>query len=160
MLFRSSLRNDAAAIDLELGRATDALRHFRAVTALQPRSAPAWYNEGVALEAAGQADAAADRYRRAIALDPGHSAAHNNLATILAAQGHIDEAVAEYRRAVEADRANAEAHNNLGGFLLTFSLGEAVEHLEAALALRPDYPEAHFNLARAFTVEEIGRAHV
>ena len=46
-----SVRNDAALLYLELGRPSDALRHFSVVTKLEPDSAVAWYNEGVALEA-------------------------------------------------------------------------------------------------------------
>ena len=48
------LRNDAASLYLELGQPRDALRHFEAVARLQPQSAPAHYNVGVALEAAGR----------------------------------------------------------------------------------------------------------
>jgi len=150
---QTSIRNDAALIYLSLGRPADALRHFSVVTQLEPTSAVAWYNEGIALESLNRRQDAADRYRRAIALDPRYSAAHNNLGSLLAASGEADAAVDEYRRAVDADPENAEARNNLGGLLVTRAPQEAESHLRAALRTRPDFPEAHFNLARAFTLE-------
>jgi tetratricopeptide (TPR) repeat protein len=143
------LRNDLALIYLELGRPADALRHFAAVTALQPQSAAAHYNEGTALEALGRTADAGAQYRRAIQLDPAYSAAHNNLGNVLAATGHVDDAVAEFRRAVDIDGDNVEARNNLGGFLVASAPATALEHLDAALRVRPAYPEARFNRARA-----------
>src|SRR5436305_13030750 len=44
----AAVRNDAAALYLELGQPADALRHFEAVRRLQPQSAVARYNVGVA----------------------------------------------------------------------------------------------------------------
>ncbi len=50
------------------------------------------------------------------------------------------------------------AHNNLAEALTEAGRpGEAIPHLEKALALRPDYPEAENNLANALT--ETGRPH-
>lgn len=147
----AALRNDAASLYLELGRPADALRHFEAVVRLQPRSAPAHYNVGVALEASGRPGDAERQYETAVQLDPTYSLAHNNLGSLRLAGGRMDEARREYRRAVETGAENAEAHNNLGAVLL--ALGDAagsVAYLERAIHLRPVYPEAHFNLARAY----------
>jgi protein O-mannosyl-transferase len=52
------------------------------------------------------------------------------------------------------------AHNNLAALLLAGEppaarVDEAVQHLEAALRLKPDYAEAHYNLGTAF--ERLGR---
>lgn len=133
------LRNDAGLLYLELDRPEDALRHFAAVTRLTPRSAVAWYNEGVALEAAGKAEAA-ERYRQALALDPSYSAAHNNLGNLLAKGNRINDAIAEYREAVRANGANAEAHCSLARALtVTGRARDAAEEFRAALALRPDW---------------------
>ncbi|HZP59479.1 MAG TPA: tetratricopeptide repeat protein, partial [Opitutaceae bacterium] len=41
------------------------------------------------------------------------------------------------------------AHNNLGNLLASAHPDEAIAHYQAALKLRPDYPDAHFNLANA-----------
>jgi tetratricopeptide (TPR) repeat protein len=145
------LRNDAASLYLELGQPRDALRHFEAVARLQPQSAPAHYNVGVALEASGKTDDASRQYEAAVQLDATYSLAHNNLGNLRLADHRLDEARREYERAVETGPTNAEAHNNLGVVLLALGDGgAAVRYLEAAIRLRPTYPEAHFNLARAY----------
>ncbi|HXI28826.1 MAG TPA: tetratricopeptide repeat protein [Vicinamibacterales bacterium] len=147
----AAVRNDAAALYLELGRPDAALRHFEAVRALQPQSAVARYNVGVALEALGRNDEAAREYDAAIRLDPRYSVAHNNLGNIRLAERRLADARQEYERAVESGPSNAEAHNNLGAVLLaTGGAAAAIEPLEAAVRLRSVYPEAHFNLARAY----------
>lgn len=146
-----NLRNDAALLYLELGQPERALTHFLAAERLQPRSAAARYNVGVALEAAGRTAEAAKRYEDAVRLDPKYSLAHNNLGTLLLAQGRVPDARRQYERAVESDPLNAEAQNNLGGILLGYEEAQgSIAHLEQATRLRPTYPEAHFNLARAY----------
>jgi tetratricopeptide (TPR) repeat protein len=50
----AALRNDAASLYLELGQPARALPHFEVVRRLQPASAAAEYNVGVALEALGR----------------------------------------------------------------------------------------------------------
>jgi tetratricopeptide (TPR) repeat protein len=145
------LRNDAANLYLELGRARDALRHFEVVARLQPTSAPAHYNVGVALEASGRPGEAAPHYEAALRLDPAYSLAHNNLGNLRLGAGRVAEARREYEAAVASGPRNAEAHNNLGAALLASNdATAAIPPLTRAIALRPIYPEAHFNLARAY----------
>jgi tetratricopeptide (TPR) repeat protein len=147
----AAVRNDAGALYLELGQPESALRHFEAVRRLQPQSAVAHYNVGVALEASGQNADAAHAYEAAIQLDPQYSAAHNNLGNFWLAEGRFENARDEYERAVESGPSNAEAHNNLGAMLLAAGdAAGAIIHLERAIYLRATYPEAHFNLARAY----------
>ena len=153
----AAIRNDAAALYLELGRPERALPHFEAVRRLQPASAAARYNVGVALEAMGRSADAAHEYEAAVRLDPQYSLAHNNLGNIRLAAGRLDEARREYERAVETGRTNAEAHNNLGAVLLASGDPRAaVAYLEQAVRLQSNYPQAQFNLARAYAA--VGRA--
>lgn len=147
-----SLRNDTALAYMTLGQPDRAATHFAAVTALQPTSATAHYNEGVALEAGKHLPEAAARYEAAIAIDPSYAAAYNNLGSVRAAQGDLSAATRAYRRAVEIDPHNADAQNNLGGLLVLSAPNEAVVHVQQALVASPAYPEAHFNLARAYTL--------
>jgi tetratricopeptide (TPR) repeat protein len=156
----ADLRNDAANLYLELGEPQDALRHFEAVARLQPQSAPAHYNVGVALEASGRPGDAALQYETAVRLDPAYSLAHNNLGNLRLAAGRVDEARREYERAVASGPRNAEAHNNLGAALLASGdAAAAIPRLRQAIELRPTYPEAHFNLARAYgATQQFGTA--
>jgi tetratricopeptide (TPR) repeat protein len=145
------LRNDAANLYLSLGQPRDALRHFEVVARIQPQSAAAHYNVGVALEASGRAADAAPHYEAALTLDPGYSLAHNNLGNLRLADGRIGDARREYERAVSSGPNNAEAHNNLGAVMLASGdAADAIPHLRQAVELRSIYPEAHFNLARAY----------
>ncbi len=101
-------------------------------------SAPAWFNEGTALEALGRTADAASRYREAIRLDPGYSPAHNNSGALLLRAGRIIEARAAFERAVAADAANADAQANLGLTVLAGgSADEGLTHVRRALEQKP-----------------------
>jgi tetratricopeptide (TPR) repeat protein len=67
------------------------------------------------------------------------------------------EAVGHYRRTLLLDPANAALHNNLGGSILGAqgSFDDAIACFERAVALKPDYAEAHYNLANV--LRAIGR---
>jgi len=144
-----AVRNDAGALYMELGRPERALLHFDAVRRLQPNSAPAHFNVGVALEALGRSADAAAEYEAAVRIDPDYSSALNNLGNLRLAAGRLGEARQAYERAVRHGPSNAEAHNNLGAVLIVGEPARAIALLHRAIVLRPVYPEAHFNLTRA-----------
>ena len=151
----AALRDDAAALYMELRQPQRALTHFQVVERLQPVSARARYNVAVALDALGRVSDAAKEYQEAIRLDPDYSVAHNNLGSLLFAEQRIDEARAHFERAVAANPSNAEAQNNLGAVLLARGQGPAARAaLQRAVALRPTYPEAHFNLVRIAVLDD------
>ncbi len=151
----AALRDDAAALYMELRQPQRALTHFQVVERLQPVSARARYNVAVALDALGRVSDATKEYQEAIRLDPDYSVAHNNLGSLLFAEQRIDEARAHFERAVAANPSNAEAQNNLGAVLLASGQGPAARAaLQRAVALRPTYPEAHFNLARIAVLDD------
>jgi tetratricopeptide (TPR) repeat protein len=125
---------------MALDQPANALRHFAAATRLDPASAAAWFNEGVALEATGDAAAATRRYEQAVRLSPDYSAAHNNLGTLLMKGGQLDAASRAYEQAVRANPGNAEARANLG--LMRIGQGQpdaAIVDVEAALRLQPEH---------------------
>ena len=132
------LRNDAAQIYLALGRPDAPSRISNMSGRGQSASAPAWFNEGTALEALGRTADAASRYREAMPLQPGYSPAHNNQERCCCARGRITEARAAFERAVAADPANADAHANLGLTLLAGgSADEGLTHVRRALEQKP-----------------------
>jgi len=151
----ANLRNDAALIYMELGQPAKALEHFAAVTRLQPSTAAAWYNEGVALEATGNPVEARNRYLEAIRLDPLYSAAHNNLANILSREGSPREAINHYQIAVNADPSNAEAHCAYARMLTEASNPRrAIDEYRAALATRPDWVPCLINFSWLLSAHE------
>src|SRR5258708_14192766 len=114
----AALRNDAAALYMELGQPARALQHFDVVRRLQPQSAVARYNVGVALEALGRRDDAAREYESAVRLDPAYSLAHNNLGSLRLGAGRLGEARRQFEQAGDAGPQNAAAPHNLGPVLL------------------------------------------
>jgi len=134
-----NLRNDAAGIYLALGQPADALRHFEVIRTLQPQSAPAWFNVGVALEALGRLPDALTAYAAALVRDPQYSAAHNNSGSVWLRRGEVDAARAAFARAVTADPQNADAHANLGLVMIgPVDSDEALTHIQRALELKPE----------------------
>jgi len=156
------------------GRYDQAVTWARQALATQPGNAATYYSLAWALagqarqwqaedeaarargayeEAIGDYREAIVRYRGAAAVAPGdlpreYVPAHLDLAVALAAVGRKTEAEAEYQ-ALIACADLPEAHNNLA--LLLGERGqypEALSHLEKAVELKPDYPDAHFNLGR------------
>jgi Tfp pilus assembly protein PilF/mono/diheme cytochrome c family protein len=143
-----NLRNDAGLIYMELGQPAKAFEHFAAVTKLQPSSAPAWFNEGVALERIGRTDEARTRYAEAIRLDPSYSAAHNNLAALLYRDGNVRDAISHFETAVKADASNAEAHCAFARVLTeTGDPRRAIVEYRAATATRPDWVPCLINFS-------------
>ncbi len=67
---------------LELNRPAEALRAFGRALAIEPSSASAIYNRGVALQALGQSDAATLDFERALSLDPNHQPARQALSRL------------------------------------------------------------------------------
>ncbi len=138
------LRNDAAGIYLALGQPAKALTHFQAVTQLQRDAAPAWFNEGVALEAMGRRADARSRYRDALTRDAGYSPAHNNLGTLLLRDGMVPEArTPRPRRASRKRRGGSPSGCSLRRFLTTpprLMLWQAPSR-HSAVSMRPsDWP--------------------
>jgi type IV pilus assembly protein PilF len=77
---------------------------------------------------------------------------HYNLGVQAQQSGNVQEALSEFQHAVELDPDNADAQNALGILLhLSFRRhGEAVEHYQKALEVRPNFSEARTNLANVY----------
>ncbi len=107
------------------------------------------FEEGKALQAAGDLDGAERRYRDAVAADPGDFRALNNLASVHEARGEADAAEEAYRRAHAAAPDSAVIAFNLGRLLhLAGRTAEAEPLYRRAITLDPALAGAHFNLGR------------
>jgi tetratricopeptide (TPR) repeat protein len=86
----------------------------------------------------------------AIAAAPDRAEPYYNLAIVERRAGNEALAQARLRDAVARNTAYPEAQYELGtGYLLAMQPDRALEAYRAALAARPDYPEALFGAARA-----------
>jgi tetratricopeptide (TPR) repeat protein len=153
-----------------------AIAHYRAAIALSPEYALAYKNLGVMLGKQGKWQEAEAVFGKAIEARPDYAEAYQNLGGTLLEQGRPAEAEAAFRKAIALSADLAEANYNFrialherakvadaltmrlqSGVYCDLSLalkrqGKLVEAEAAsrkAIALRPEFPEAHNNLGIA-----------
>lgn len=93
--------------------------------------------------------------KAAVALNPAKAGNWENLAIVYrnilgAAQGADSWTISSYQRAIIADPQNPAYRLNLGGVYYSLNnFDEAAKFFEQATSLKPDWPNAHYNLAWA-----------
>lgn len=91
---------------------------------------------------------AAAQFTRAIVLAPDFGKAFFNRAQAHRRLGDIDAALADYRQGLSWETQDAAAHFAFGEFLVALQRPlEALEPLQRAATLRPNWPHAHARLA-------------
>jgi tetratricopeptide (TPR) repeat protein len=138
------------ALQIDLERYDDAISTLLAALRLAPDIPDAHANLGQAYRRMGRFREAIASSCRALELRPGDRDACLNIS---AAAVQIDElaiALEASRRALEIDAASAETQYNRGWLCqATGRYAEAIPAYEAAIAARPDYAQAHVNMAFA-----------
>jgi tetratricopeptide (TPR) repeat protein len=131
----------------EKGRLHVITRHDAGMAAPPDTSAEEHYAKGVQLEETDP-QAARKSYENALAADPNHLEARINLGRLLHLDGRLAEAEQVYRFG-----GNAEPFLVFNLAVLLEDLGrepEAIVAYREALALDPQFADAHFNLARLY----------
>jgi tetratricopeptide (TPR) repeat protein len=125
-----------------------------------PAEAKALFYQGIALAAAGRFVEAETAYRRALQLDATDFKTWNNLAGLLfESRKKPAEAIQCMQQALKID-----PHNKVGWANLTSMVGrlgrheKALEFAERALALDPNFVEAH--LHKACAAKALGRPEI
>ncbi len=139
-----------AELLFQSGDQDGAAQAFRELSTAQPDDAGAWYNLGVVEAARADDRAAESAYEEALRHAPEHAPALMNLGTLLHKRGQFTEAEPLLRRAVGLAPELAEGHMSLANVIR--DLGDpdaAITEYDAALVLRPDYPDAEINRAMA-----------
>lgn len=106
---------------------------------------------------------AVELFRQALSINPGYTEARLNLAITLADIGAYGEALQEYGVAKDREQAKdpslpthvqarlANAHAELAKTYQELSLyPQSIEEYEKAIALAPNFPDLHCNLARCY----------
>jgi tetratricopeptide (TPR) repeat protein len=95
-------------------------------------------------------------WNHTLAVTGENDVAHNNLGFLFLRRGELDKAISEFQAALDIRSGNTETRYSLGAALIQNNLGnalarkqlwhEAIDHLQEAVRLRPDYADAYFNL--------------
>jgi protein O-mannosyl-transferase len=95
-------------------------------------------------------------WNHTLAVTGENDVAHNNLGFHFLRRGELDKAISQLQTALTIRSRNTETHYSLGAALIQSNLGnalarkqlwdEAIDHLQEAVRLRPDYADAYFNL--------------
>lgn len=141
----------------EIGRPDEAMQHFYAAVADNPKFGLAHYDIGIHLQRAGKLEDAAREYTLAVAneRDPETQArGENNLAYCLIGLGRTSEAESHFRRAIELDPYKFNSHYGLGHLLLLRGeFREAAMHLAKAAAILPTELD-YFDLGQVFEAQK------
>ena len=126
---------NAAAVELQLGRATEALAIADRGVAKHRDDASIRMVRASALRRLDRAAEALEEFQQVVRLDGRNASAHLSLGNLQHQFDRKREAVESYRQAIRYDRALVSAHYNLGAVL--YELGqddEALRAYEVALA--------------------------
>jgi tetratricopeptide (TPR) repeat protein len=138
------------------GKFIEAEQLYRTVLRVDPNSAVAHHNLGTLLAQRNRSDEAIGHFEKAIAIKPDATESRNNLANALARLNRLDQSIAELEKVLEVSRRQAEPYMracyNIGVSLQALDRDEeAIPHYQRAIAINPDYAEAHNALGNVLT---------
>jgi predicted O-linked N-acetylglucosamine transferase (SPINDLY family) len=134
---------------LDAGQKEGAEATLRRAVDLNPRSAEAHCNHGVALFELKRYEDACASYEQALSLKPKYLTALNNLGNAWKHLGSSEKAIEFYKRAIALDPRYADAWTNCGAaHLLLSQIDEARRCFAEALRLQPRHVEALVGMAK------------
>ncbi len=114
---------------------------WRQAVRVNPDSAPAAYNLGVAFDKKSLVDESVAEYKRTVELDPSHARAWNNLARGYFLKGDLAEAQRSYERAIAANPKLIVAYTGLARvYAILHEKEKAAEVLRRGLEANPNDP--------------------
>jgi tetratricopeptide (TPR) repeat protein len=127
-----------------------AIAALEEAVALRPDGKRAWRDLGDTYVAAQQPDAAITAYKHVLDIDDQDARTHEALATLYEAKNACADAIEHRARLLEFS-PNAWAHILLGQNYLACRQPELAQiHFQAAIAMKPNIPHAHYWLGLAF----------
>ena len=144
---RAELHSNLGDARQKDGQLNEAICEYRRAIELNPNFGDAHNNLGTALKDQEEFAQAESCYWRAVELRPEFAEAHSNLATTLKEAGKLEEAIGSYRRGVRSSPILRKAAWNGNGAAGAGRVRGSGGVLRSGVALRPDFPEAHFSRA-------------
>jgi protein O-GlcNAc transferase len=142
------LREDFGVAYLQQSDIDHALEQFRAGLAVDPSSAHLHYDLGLALKLKDDLAGAVPEFEQAQRLDPTLPDPPYTLGVIYMQQGRFPDAIRQLKHATELQPANGDAWALLGSILKdSDDPAGAFDALTRAVALEPDQPSLHIQLA-------------
>ncbi len=139
------------------GKWDDAEKEYRGIIAHEPNFPGIHFRLGRLLlskpnPSSSVAEEAKHEFEQELAIDPSNAGAEYVLGELARQNQSWDQAVTHFSRATKLDSHFAEASLGLGVSLMSLKrYAEAVPPLETAVKLEPMNPDAHYNLATAYT---------
>ena len=151
--------NNLGTVLKDQGRLDAALAAFEQAIELKADYAEAIYNRATVLQQQARLEEALAAYGQAISLRPDYVDAINNAGIVLQELGRAGDAIDLYRRLLDANAGARRCLQQSGnGVACGRRPDEARAAFEQALACRPDFPEAAYNLGNAWReLGDLGR---
>lgn len=139
---------DTAFRHHQAGQLAEAGGLYNAILKENPNHADALHLLGLAHLQSNNPANAAELMRRAIQIAPERLLYYLNYGNALYALGKPDEALVQYKHLHSKDPSNVDAINNIANIYKDqYKLQDSATFYRKALALRPDFAEAHNNFA-------------
>ena len=118
---------------------------------LNPHSASAYNNRGVAYREIGDLLKALDDYNTAIQLKSDFAEAYNNRGVVYGIKGQIDKAIVDFDKAIGLNLAFADAYCNRGNiYLLKGEIDKAIENYSLSIKHSPKDAMSYSNRSVAY----------
>jgi tetratricopeptide (TPR) repeat protein len=134
---------------------TDPLAEVKAELARDPRNAEAWLHLADLYERSGNYGEEADALMKVLDIDPTRGFASMKLGTAYNRLGRYTDAVSRFQQAKRHLAKNPVLYNNLAySYGKLNKTGEQIASLKKAIALRPGYATARYNLGMAYLKQQ------
>ncbi|MBF0102992.1 MAG: tetratricopeptide repeat protein [Desulfobacterales bacterium] len=126
-----------------------AIYHYQQAITINPSFKEALNNLAIVFQGIGKTDEAIHYYKRALSINPNYVEALINLGNLYVSKGDKDIALMYFNSALQVrSLLEHEAHYSIGNLFTSLeNLEKARTHFQKATELKPDFKEAHQNLA-------------
>ncbi len=140
--------NQRAAAAYGKGDWETARNAYREMIDFDPKNALVWANLGAVEQKAGDVKRAAECFEKSVEYNPELAQSWVALGLLRIEAGDTYHAMSALSRAIHEDPEDPRGHNYLAIAVKNLGWADAAEaELQKAIALKPDYGVAHFNLA-------------